>query len=139
MSRLKLRKQQGAVARLGENPRQFISDLLRYKKKASAKNNLLIEREWEKVMIKKLLLVIFSKFARGHAKQIRKAQKWIDSAQAQFASAVEEAEIAEKEFNKIAESKMEQVEKLLDEVKDANARMKQAENFKTKIKQFIEE
>jgi hypothetical protein len=139
MPRLKLRKQQGVVACLGENPKQFISDLLRYKKKANTKNNLLIEREWEKVMIKKLLMAIFSKFARSHAKQIAKAQKWIDSAQAQFASAIEEAEIAEQEFNKIAESKMAQVEQLLGEVKDANARMKQAENFKTKIKQFIEE
>jgi transcriptional regulator of heat shock response len=89
-------------------------------------------------MIKTILLAIFAKFARGHAKQIAKAQKWIDSAQAQFASAIEEAEIAEQRFNEIAQKKEEQIQNMLDELNEASKKARDAENFKNKIKAFIE-
>jgi transcriptional regulator of heat shock response len=96
-------------------------------------------REGKGNMIKKILMVIFGKFAKAHAKEIRKAQKWIDSAQAQFASAIEEAEIAEQEFNKIAQKKEEQINEILAELNDVTKKARQAEQFKNKIKQFIEE
>jgi phosphopantetheine adenylyltransferase len=83
-------------------------------------------------------MAIFSKFAKGHAKQIAKAQKWIDNAQATFASAIEEAEIAERKFDEVvadAQAKMEELQKTLDET---NARKEQAVKFKQKIQSFLD-
>lgn len=90
-------------------------------------------------MIKKLLMVLLGKFAKGYAKEIAKAQKWIDSAQAQFATAIEEAEIAEREFDKIAQAKSEQARDIMKQAQEAQDKMKQAQKFKEKIKTFIEE
>lgn len=90
-------------------------------------------------MIRKIITVLFSKLARGYAKEISKAQKWIDSAQAQFATAIEEAELAENEFNKIVQAKTKQAQAILEQADEATAKMEQAQKFKNKIKQFIEE
>ncbi|PGA05618.1 hypothetical protein [Bacillus mycoides] len=90
-------------------------------------------------MLKKLLIVVFGRFARSHAKEIAKAQKWIDSAQLQFATAIEEAELAEQKFNELAQKKEEQIQKMMDELNEASKKASQAEAFKNKIKQFIEE
>lgn len=84
-------------------------------------------------------MVIFGKLAKTYSNEIRKAQKWIDSAQAQFASAIEEAEIAEQKFNELARKKEEQINEILDELNDVSKKARQAEQFKNKIKQFIEE
>ncbi|MED1125528.1 hypothetical protein [Bacillus atrophaeus] len=90
-------------------------------------------------MLKTILLALFSKFAKGHSKQIAKGQKWIDSAQATFASAVEEAELAEKKFDFVvsdAEKKIAELQSILDQSKEKKT---QASNFKNKIQSFIEE
>lgn len=90
-------------------------------------------------MLKKILMVLLGKFAKSHATEIAKAQKWIDSAQNQFASAIEEAEIAEQQFNDLAKRKEEQVNNMLDELNELTAKSRQAEAFKNKVKHFIEE
>lgn len=82
---------------------------------------------------------MFGRFTRSHAKEIAKAQKWIDSAQMQFATAIEEAELAESKFNELAQKKEEQIQKMMDELNEASKKASQAEAFKNKIKQFIEE
>ena len=84
-------------------------------------------------------MAIFSKLAKGHAKEINKAQKWIDSAQATFASAIEEAQIAEEKFDAVvtdAQSKINDLQKIVDETE---AKKQQAVNFKKKINTFMEE
>lgn len=84
-------------------------------------------------------MVLFSKFAKGHAKEIAKAQKWIDSAQAQFATAIEEAELAEKKFSEYEAKKRKDLEKALEELNELTSKKDQAIKFKNKIKTFIEE
>lgn len=84
-------------------------------------------------------MVLFGKWAKGHAKEIAKAQKWIDSAQAQFASAIEEAELAEQGFAKAEAKKIEELDKALEELNSIKNSKDQAIKFKNKIKSFIEE
>lgn len=92
-----------------------------------------------KKLFTKALQILLGKFAKGYATEISKAQKWIDSAQAQFASAVEEAEVAEREFDKIAKAKIEQADSIMEQAREATQKMEQAAKFKNKIKMFIEE
>jgi len=89
--------------------------------------------------MKKLLKVLLGKLIKGHKNDIAKAQRWIDSAQYQFASAIEEAELAEVQFAKVEETKRKQLEKALEELNELTAKKDQATKFKNKIKQFIEE
>lgn len=89
--------------------------------------------------MKRLLLVLFGKWAKTHEKEIAKSQKWIDSAQGLFASAVEEAMMAEEGFRKIEISKRQQAEKAIAELNEASAKKEQAIKFKNKVQQFIEE
>jgi len=89
--------------------------------------------------MKKLLMVIFGKFAKAHVKEIKSAQRWIDSAQSQFASAIEEAGIAEQQFAKAEATKRDQLEKALVELNELTAKKEHAIKFANKIKQFIEE
>jgi hypothetical protein len=96
------------------------------------------EREREREM-KKFFMILLGKFAKAHVKDIKKAQKWIDSAQAQFASAIEEAELAEQSFAKVEDKKREQIEEALQELNEIAGKKDQAIKFKNKIKQFIEE
>lgn len=84
-------------------------------------------------------MILLGKFAKGHAKEIKKAQRWIDSAQSQFASAIEEAEIAEQKFSEIEEQKRLLIENAMKELNDLSTQKDQAIKFKNKIKQFIEE
>lgn len=84
-------------------------------------------------------MILLGKFAKGHAKDIAKAQKWIDSAQAQFATAIEEAELAEQKFTDIELKKREELDKALEELNQLSAKKDQAIKFKNKIKDFIEE
>lgn len=90
-------------------------------------------------MIRKVMTVLFSKLAKGYAKEISHAQKWIDSAQAQFAKAIEEAELAEKEFDQIAQAKLKQAESIMEQVGEATEKMEQAKRFKDKITKFVYE
>jgi hypothetical protein len=90
-------------------------------------------------MLKKLLLVLFGKAVKGHEKEIKKAQSWIDSAQAQFANAIQEAELAEKQFEKVETEKRELIDKALEEINELSAKKKQAVDFKNKMKSFIGE
>lgn len=90
-------------------------------------------------MLKKLLLVLFGKAVKGHEKEIAKAQSWIDSAQAQFANALQEAELAEKHFDKVEKEKREAIEKALEEINELVTKKQQAVDFKEKMKQFIGE
>lgn len=83
-------------------------------------------------------MALFSKFAKSHAKQINKAQRWIDSAQAQFATAIEDAQTAEDKFNEIAQDKQKLLDIALEELNEATEKARQAEHFKNKIKSFIE-
>ncbi|MDY7043675.1 hypothetical protein RVS70_05600 [Virgibacillus sp. M23] len=101
-------------------------------------------------MLKTFLMAIFSKLAKSHSKQINKAQKWIDNAQATFASAIQEAQIAEEKFDKIVEDAQQQIDKLrastqqeIDKleatISDSNVRKEKTVNFKNKIENFIKE
>lgn len=90
-------------------------------------------------MLKKLLMILLGKWAKGHAKEVAKAQRWIDSAQAQFASAIEEAEIAEQKFEQVEYAKRQQLEKALEELNELASKKESARKFKEKIKTFIEE
>lgn len=84
-------------------------------------------------------MILLGAFAKGHKKEIAKAQKWIDSAQAQFASAIEEAQIAEQEFDRIASDKMKQADDLIVEANEIASKVKQARNFKQKLMEFVQE
>jgi uncharacterized protein YoxC len=87
---------------------------------------------------KSILLALLGKYAKTHEKQIAKAQKWIDSAQSQFASAIEEAELSEQHYEKVASDiqlKMDELSKVFIETM---AKKNQAVAFKNKIKSFIE-
>lgn len=88
---------------------------------------------------KTLLQALLGKYAKTHSKDIAKAQRWIDSAQAQFASAVEEAELSEQHWEKVASGLEAQAEKLSKEYEEIMAKKNQATSFKNKIKQFIEQ
>lgn len=83
-------------------------------------------------------MAIFSKFAKGHTKQIAKAQKWIDNAQATFASAIEEAMIAEEKFNAVVADAEKKIAELQDVANDATARKEQTIKFKNKIQSFLD-
>lgn len=83
-------------------------------------------------------MAIFSKFAKGHAKEIKKAQKWIDNAQATFASAIEEAQTAEEKFDKVVADTEQKVSELQEVANDAMARKEEAIKFKNKIQTFFE-
>lgn len=83
-------------------------------------------------------MAIFGKLAKGHAKDIEKAQKWIDNAQATFASAMEEATIAEKEFDKVIASTEQKVSELQDFANDAYKRKEDAIKFKKNMQSFFE-
>lgn len=87
--------------------------------------------------IKTILLALLGKYAKTHMKEINKAQRWIDSAQAQFASAIEEATISEQKFDSVvsdAQAKIDELQSVLDE---AQARKEQAIAFKNKLQDFL--
>lgn len=94
-------------------------------------------------------MALLGKFAKSHLKDIAKAQRWIDSAQAQFASAIEEAMIAETHFDKVvadqtakAKAIAEKAEKELSEIDsiitETSTKKAQATAFKNKIQSFFE-
>ncbi|MFJ8247307.1 hypothetical protein [Peribacillus asahii] len=89
--------------------------------------------------IKTILLALVGKYAKTHEKDIKKAQKWIDSAQSQFASAMEEAELAEQKFADFEAKKRAEVEKSLEELNEISSKKETAIKFKNKVKQFIED
>lgn len=82
-------------------------------------------------------MLLFGKWASTHPQEIAKAQKWIDSAQSQFAQAVEEAGLAEKHFEEIAGKKEAELEKIMAELNEATIKAKKASEFKEKIQSFI--
>jgi len=88
--------------------------------------------------VKSVLLALLGKYAKTHEKQIAKAQAWIDSAQSQFANAIEEAELSEKHYEKVASEiqvKIQDLQKMYDET---IGKQEQATAFKNKIKSLIE-
>ncbi len=83
-------------------------------------------------------MALIGKYAKTHAKQIAKANSWLDSAQAQFASALEDASIAEKKIDSVvadAETKIAELQAVVDK---ANAHKEQAVKFKNKIQSFLD-
>lgn len=83
-------------------------------------------------------MVIFSKFVRKYEKQIKQANKWIDGAQAQFASAIEESEIAEKKFDEILKEIEEEMAELQATYLDIKSKKEDAERFKKNIKSILD-
>lgn len=87
--------------------------------------------------MKKLLMVLLAKFVKSHAKEVAKANKWLDSAQAQFATAIEEANIAEAEVDVLIERKEVQVKAMLEEIDELFELKGQANTFKSKLQDFL--
>lgn len=102
-----------------------------------------------KTLVKKLFIVLFGRFTKRHESKINSAQKWIDTAQANFANAVQEAQIAEEKFDEVIADAEKKKEKLLADIEkrvsdlqstvdDTKVRKQQATNFKNKIQTFLD-
>lgn len=87
--------------------------------------------------IKTILLALVGRYAKAHKKDIKKAQKWIDSAQAGFASAIEEAEISSNKFDEIIEDAISKINELQEIIEDAKSRKSQAVSFKEKVENLV--
>jgi predicted nucleic acid-binding Zn-ribbon protein len=89
--------------------------------------------------IKKILMTLFGKLARANKDEITKAQNWIDKAQATFANAIEEALIAEEQFDKVVKDAKSKINELQSRLEDAETRKQQAVKFKEKVQSFLED
>lgn len=89
--------------------------------------------------LKTILLAFLGKQAKAHEKEIKKAQNWIDSAQAQFASAIEESEKAEQHFDEVAQTLEAKLRASQATLSSVLAQKEQATKFKQKMKKFIED
>lgn len=87
--------------------------------------------------IKTIFKALFGYYAKTHEKQINKAQKWIDSAQETFASAVEEAIISEKQFDEIIKDANEKIAELQAILNDAESKKAEAIQFKNNIQKLL--
>lgn len=90
-----------------------------------------------KQYIKTILLALLGKYAKAHAKEIAKAQKWIDSAQSAFASAIEEATISEAKADAVIADVQEKISELQEVLREAESKKEQALAFKDKIQSFL--
>ncbi|KEK23959.1 hypothetical protein [Bacillus gaemokensis] len=87
--------------------------------------------------LKTILMALLGKYAKAHSKEIAKAQKWIDSAQSSFATALEEAELSEKKVDAVIEEAQAKIAELENVIREAEAKKSQAVSFKNKINEFL--